>query len=102
MKEFLKTDTQTLKDLNWPELALYEIVNNIDLDPSVISLISLKFYYWGMHSVYHFIYRNRKLEHQTNIRSLKGYAYKSYRDCFKDAKRNNRKTLKEICEITRR
>ena len=98
MKEFLKSDEKTLKDLDWPVLTLYEIVNNIDLDPSVISLISLKFYYWCTHSVYHFIYGNHKLKHETNIRSLKGYAYKSYRDCFKDAKRNNRKTLKEMCE----
>lgn len=100
MKEFLKSNVQSLKELDWPESTLYEVVNNIDLDQSVISLIHLKFYYWGMHSIRHCIYRNRKLESETNLRNFKGCAYKSYRNCFKDAKINNRKTLKEICKMT--
>lgn len=102
MKEFLKFDINSLEVLTWYVSTLSEIVNNIDLDQSVISLIALKFYYWGMHSIRHCIYRNRKLESETNTRSFKGCAYKSYRNCFKDAKMNNRKTLKEICKMTGR
>ena len=103
MKEFLKTNTQTLEDLDWPKSTLYEIVNDIDLDDSIISLISLKFFYYGMRAVYHFIYRNHELEFQSkNIGALKtNCAYGSYRCRFKYIRKYKRKTLKYYCKTRR-
>lgn len=102
MKEFLKSDVQTLKELDWPELTLYEIVNNIDVDESIISLISLKFIYCAMHIPYHYIYRNHKLEFQSkNIGDLKtNCIYRNYR--FRHTRKRKGKTLKYYCKITRR
>lgn len=102
MKEFLKSNVQSLKELDWPELTLYEIVNNIDMDDSIISLISLKFFHCAMHIAYHFIYRNHKLEFQSkNIRALKtNCIYGNYR--FNYIRKRKGKTLKYYCKITRR
>lgn len=102
MKKFLKSDVQTLKELDWPELTLYEIVNNIDVDESIISLISLKFIYCAMHIPYHYIYRNHKLEFQSkNIGALKtNCIYRNYR--FRHTRKRKGKTLKYYCKITGR
>lgn len=102
MKEFLKSNAQSLEELDWPELTLYEIVNNIDMDYSVISLISLKFFHCAMHIAYHFIYRNHKLEFQSkNIGGLKtNCIYRNYR--FRYTRKRKGKTLKYYCKITRR
>ena len=102
MKEFLKSNVQSLKELDWPELTLYEIVNNIDMDDSIISLISLKFFHCAMHIAYHYIYRNHKLEVQSNnIGALKtNCIYRSYR--FRHTRKRKGKTLKYYCKITRR
>lgn len=104
MKEFLKTDTQTLKELDRPELTLYEMVNNIDVDECIISLISLKYFYYAMHIPYHFIYRNHKAEFQSkNIGALKtNCAYGNYRCRFKYIRKRKRNTLKYYCKITGR
>ncbi len=103
MKEFLKTDTQTLKDLDWPELTLYEIINNIDLDENIISLMTLKFFHCAMHVFYHFIYRNHKLEFQSkDIGALKtNCTYGNYRCRFKYIRKYKRKTLKYYCKTRR-
>ena len=102
MKEFLKSNVQSLKELDWPELTLYEIVNNIDMDDSIISLISLKFFHCAMHIAYHYIYRNHKLEFQSNnIRALKTICtYENYR--YRYTRKRKVKTLKYYCKITRR
>lgn len=102
MKEFLKSNAQSLEELDWPELTLYEIVNNIDMDYSVISLISLKFFHCAMHIAYHFIYRNHKLEFQSkNIGVLKtNCIYRNYR--FRHTRKRKGKTLKYYCKITER
>ena len=102
MKEFLKSNVQSLKELDWPELTLYEIVNNIDMDDSIISLISLKFFHCAMHIDYHYIYRNHKLEFRSkNIGALKTNCI--YRNCsFRYTRKRKGKTLKYYCKITRR
>lgn len=102
MKEFLKSNAQSLEELDWPELTLYEIVNNIDMDDSVISLISLKFFHCAMHIAYHYIYRNHKVEFQSkNIGALKtNCIYGNYR--FRYTRKHKRKTLKYYCKITGR
>lgn len=98
MKEFLKTDTQTLKDLDWPELTLYEIVNNTDLDDSIFSLIFLKFSHCAMNTVYHFIFRNHELELQSKNIGACGI----YRCRFKHTRKYKRKTLKYYCKTRRK
>lgn len=102
MKEFLKSNVQSLKELDWQELTLYEMVNNIDLDESIISLISLKFFHCAMHITYHFIYRNHKLEFRSkNIGALKtNYIYRNY--SFRHTRKRKGKTLKYYRKITRR
>ena len=102
MKEFLKSNVQYLKELDWPELTLYEIVNNIDMDDSIISLISLKFFHCAMHIDYHYIYRNHNLFFQSkNIGALKtNCIYRNYR--FRHTRKRKGKTLKYYCKITRR
>ena len=103
MKEFLKSNVQSLKELDWPELTLYEIVNNMDVDDSIISLISLKYFHCcDMHIAYHYIYRNHKLEFRSkNIGASKtNCIYRNYR--FRHTRNHKRKTLKEICKITGR
>ena len=102
MKEFLKLNVRSLKELDWSELTLYEIVNNIDLDEIIIPLISLTFLHCAMHIDYHYIYRNHKLEFQSkNIGALKtNCIYRNYR--FKYIRKRKGKTLKYYCKITRR
>lgn len=102
MKEFLKSNVQSLKELDWPELTLYEIVNNMDVDESIISLVSLKFFHCVMYAPYHFIYRNHRLEFQSkNIRALKtNCIYENYR--FRYIRKRKGKTLKYYCKITGR
>jgi hypothetical protein len=100
MKEFLKSNVQSLKELDWPELTLYEIVNNMDVDESIISLISLKFFHCVMYVPYHFIYRNHRLEFQSkNIGALKtNCIYGNY--SFRYIRKRKGKTLKYYCKIT--
>lgn len=102
MKEFLKSNVQSLKELDWPKLTLYKIVNIIDMGDSIISLISLKFFHCAMHITYHFIYRNHKLKFQSkNIGALKTICtYENYR--FRHTRKRKGKTLKYYCKITRR
>ena len=75
MKEILKSDAKTLGQLDWSTLTLYEIVNNIDLDESIISLISLKFLHCLTHDIYHYIYRNHELTEERKIRGVKNLTY---------------------------
>lgn len=100
MKEFLKSNVQSLKELDWPELTLYEVVNNIDVDECIISLIALKYFHYAMHIPYHYIYRNHKLELQSkNIGALKTTCIcRNYR--FRYIRKTQRKTLKYYCKIT--
>lgn len=102
MKEFLKSNVQSLKELDWPKLTLYEVVNNIYLDEIIVPLISLKFLHCDMHIDYHYIYRNHKLEFQSkNIGALKtNCIYRNYR--FRHTRKRKGKTLKYYCKITRR
>jgi len=113
LKEFKKSDKpKSLYNLDWPTLTLYEVVNDIDLDESVISLISLKFFNRAMHDIYHYIYRNHELVGQTKIREFKSLTYNGnwiYTNsgiCFNYRKMHNnrkkRKTLKEVCKKNNR
>lgn len=112
MKENLKSDVKTLNQLDWPTLTLYEIVNNIDLDESIISLISLKFLHCITHDVYHYIYRNHELTEERKIRGVKNLTYNgnwSYQNGgirFLHGKMSSnkmeRKTLREMNENNRR
>lgn len=104
MKEFLKSNVQSLKELDWPELTLYEIVNNTDLDDSIFSLIFLKFSHCAMNTVYHFIFRNHELELQSkNIGALKTNCACGICRCrFKHTRKYKRKTLKYYCKTRRK
>ena len=113
MKEYRTTKVvKTLEDIDWPALTLYEIVNNIDIDESIISLISLKFFHYATHIISHIIYINHKFIHQsktTNLRKLVydgNWIYENGNTSFTHGKMSSnskvRKTLKEVCKNNRR